>query len=176
MTPRVDRIPLFARWRTRLPAFPEGFRFLIVGALAYLVSQLCLLLLYDLLPLLPDKGRPISLPFLTHPDGRLLVASIAAVEAAIVFKFWAHELWTFRGRRVEGRIAYRFLAFNASCFVSAVITVATVNVVTLAFAVSPYVSNTLGALGGVLVNWAFSAYLIWRHAPAGGALGERRSA
>lgn len=176
MTPRVERIPLFARWRTRLPASPEGIRFLIVGALAYLVSQLCLLLLYDLLPLLPAKGSPITLPFLTHPDGRLLVASIAAVEAAVIFKFWAHERWTFRDRRVEGRIAYRFLAFNASCLVSSVISIATVNVVTLAFAVSPYVSNTLGALGSVLVNWALSAYVIWRHAPAGGAPGEHRSA
>lgn len=175
MTSRVDRIPLFARWRMRVPAPREGFRFLIVGGLAYFVSQFCLFVLYDLVPFLPDKGRAVNLLFFTHPDGRLLIASVAAVEAAVVFKFWAHERWTFRDRRVRGGVVLRFLAFNVSCLVSSVITVATVNVVTLAFAISPYVSNTLGALGGVAVNWAFSAYLVWRHAPADRAVGNRRS-
>lgn len=164
-----------SRHRARLGASPVPFRFIVVGALAYVVSQLSLLLLYDLLPLLPEKGSLIGFWFFTHPDTRLLIASIGAVEAAVLFKFWAHESWTFRERRVDGWVVQRLLSFNASCLVSSLFTVATVNVVTLAFDVSPYISNTLGALGGAAVNWAFSAYLIWPHTPATATAKERRS-
>jgi putative flippase GtrA len=55
----------------------------------------------------------------------------------------------------------RFVQFNASHILSPIITVSTVNILTPVFSISPYVSNTIGAVVGLLVNWSVSAYLIW---------------
>ncbi len=150
-----------------LPVSPAFAKFVAVGTVAYFINQAALLLLYDVLPLLPDKDTSVDLLLFTHPDVRLLIASIIAVEFAIVFKFYAHEHWTFPDRRKPGWRLGRFIQFNATHVLSPVITVTTVNVLTPVFSLSPYVSNTIGAFLGLLVNWGFSAYIIWpiRHHP-----------
>ena len=146
---------------SRLPVSTAFVKFIIVGAAAYVVNQIGLFLLYDALPILPAKDTAVNFAVVTHPDIRLLIASVLAVEAAIVFKFYAHEAWTFPDRLPEGWRITRFLKFNASCILSPVITVATVNVMTPVFGISPYLSNTVGTLLGFWANWVFSAYLIW---------------
>jgi putative flippase GtrA len=148
----------------RLPISAAVVRFLIVGALAYFVTQAALLLLYDVLPVIPGKHDDIDFVLFTHPDARLLIASILAVECSIAFKFWAHETWTFRERPTNGSLLYRFARFELSCLGSAVVIVAVVNVLTPVFDLSPYVSNTIAAVAGVAANWVFSHYLIWPHA------------
>ena len=56
------------------------------------------------------------------------------------------------------------MKFTGTCIVAQVITIAAVNVITPVFNTSPYVSNTIGTLAAFMVNWAFSAYVIWpRH-------------
>jgi putative flippase GtrA len=144
-----------------LPFSPAFARFIVVGAVAYLINQAVLLLLYDLLPLLPPRDTSVDLWLFTHPDVRLLIASVIAVEFAIVFKFYAHDHWTFPDRRKPGLRLWRFVQFNASHILSPIITVSTVNILTPVFSISPYVSNTIGAVVGLLVNWSVSAYLIW---------------
>lgn len=147
----------------RLPVSREFIRFISVGAVAFVIAEIAMFLLYDLLPVLPDHHTQASIGPLTHPDISLLIASVIAVEIAIVFKFYAHEHWTFPHRRQPELAVIRFLKFNASCILSPIITVATVNVLTPAFGISPYIAISVGTMFGFLINWYFSAYLIWRH-------------
>ncbi|HEY5639346.1 MAG TPA: GtrA family protein [Dehalococcoidia bacterium] len=149
------------RLAARLHVSPEFLRFLLVGGIAFVLNQAALLLLYDVLPVLPARDREFDFGLFTHPDIRLLLASGLAVQAAIVLKFYALENWTFRDRPRHGWGLARFLQFNASCIVSPLIVVTTVNVLTPVFGISPYLSTTAGTVFGFLANWAFSAYLIW---------------
>ncbi len=149
---------------SRLPVSQALARFLVVGVFAYVVNQAVLFLLYDVLPVIPGKHSDVDFGLVTHPDARLLIASIIAVEAAIMFKFWAHEGWTFRHRPQAGSVPSRFVGFNASCLMGAIAIVLVVNIVTPVLDLSPYISNSIGAVAGVVANWVFSAYLIWPHA------------
>ena len=166
-TPACDKgllALLFALGR-RFGLSPAFVKFLAVGAAAYAVNQVALLLLYDggALPLLPAKDSRLDFALFTHPDSRLLLASVLAVEVTIVFKFFALEHWTFRDRERRGWMPLRFLRFNAACALPPAITVGTVNTLTPIFGISPYISNTIGTLLGFAVNYAISAYIIWPH-------------
>jgi hypothetical protein len=117
-----------------------------VGAAAFVIAEIAMFLLYDLLPVLPDHNTEASIGPLTHPNISLLIASVIAVEIAIVFKFYAHEHWTFPDRRRPESAVVRFLKFNASCILSP-ITVATVNVLTFIRHQS-YVAVSIGTMFG----------------------------
>ena len=139
------------------------FKFLIVGGIAYLINQFALFLLYDtsLFWFLPAKDTAAGFLLFTHPDVRLLLASILAVEVAIVFQFNAHERWTFRDRGRQGWGLFRFLKFNLTSSGSPIIIVVTVNTLTPMFGISPYISNTIGILFGVTWNWTMNNLVIW---------------
>ncbi len=159
----ADQTPSFFldRVAARVHVSPEFLKFLVVGGVAFVINQAALLLLYDILPILPAHDRDFDFGLFTHPDIRLLLASALAVQVSIVFKFFALENWTFRDRPRRGWGLARFLQFNATCIVSPIIVVSTVNVLTPVFGISPYISLSVGTVFGFLANWAFSAYLIW---------------
>ncbi|HSP54777.1 MAG TPA: GtrA family protein [Dehalococcoidia bacterium] len=136
-------------------------KFVFVGALAYIVNQGALFLLYDVAPFLPEKETGIDLFLFRYPDVRLLITSVIAVQCAIVFKFGIHEHWTFRDRRRDGSIIARFLQFNVSSVLSPIVTLSAVNVLTPVLHISPYVANTIGAVLGFIVNWLLSIHVIW---------------
>ena len=138
-------------------------KFMIVGGIAYLINQSVLFLLYDtsLFWFMPAKDTAAGFLLFTHPDIRLLLASILAVEVAIIFQFNAHERWTFRDRVRQGRGLVRFLKFNLTSVGSPIIIVVTVNTLTPMFGISPYISNTIGVLGGVTLNWTMNTLVIW---------------
>jgi putative flippase GtrA len=136
-------------------------KFLIVGGVSYLINQFALFLLYDALPILPAQHTHMNLIVVTEPDISLLIASIVAVELSIIFKFYALQEWAFPDRMRKGHYFVRFVKFTGTCIVAQVITVAAVNVITPVFNTSPYVSNTIGTLAAFMVNWGFSAYVIW---------------
>jgi putative flippase GtrA len=159
LTPQTDSILVNAARRLRLPV--TLIKFLFVGALAYVVNQGALFLLYDLAPVFPEKDTSIDLLLFTYPDVRLIITSFIAVQFAIAFKFGIHEQWTFRDRRRDGWIVARFAQFNVSSFLSPVITLGAVNTLTPVFDISPYVSNTIGAVIGFTVNWLLSTHIIW---------------
>jgi len=155
---------LIDRLAARLPVSAAFLKFLLVGGIAYIISQAALLLFYDVLPVLPvlpARDSDFDFGLFTHPDIRLLLASALAVEVAIVFKFYALENWTFRDRPRRGWGPIRFLRFNATSIAGTILTVATVNVLTPVFGISPYISLSIGVLVGFLANWGFSAYFIW---------------
>ena len=149
-------------------------KFLIVGGVAFIVYQVFLYLIYGEPPtaflpdlsglfwFLPDRNPD---PSLSDPDIRLLIASIVAVEAAILFQFNSHERWTFRHRPRHGWIGVRFIKFNISSIVSPIIIVVT-TVVLHALDVSPYMSSAVGVLIGFVWNWTVNSLLIWqKHHP-----------
>ena len=162
LTPQTDNALVNASRRLRLPV--TLLKFIFVGALAYAVNQGALFLLYDIAPFFPDKDTDVDLLVLTYPDARLLITSVIAVECAVLFKFGIHEHWTFRDRRRDGWIVARFVQFNLSSFLSPVINLAAVNILTPVLDISPYASNTIGAVFGFAINWLLSAHIIWPHA------------
>ncbi len=138
-------------------------KFLIVGGIAFIINQSALFLLYDtsLFWFLPAKDTAADLLLFTHPDLRLLLSSIIAVEVAIIFQFNSHERWTFRDRTRQGWGPFRFLKFNMTSAGSPIIVVVTVNTLTPLFGISPYISNTIGILAGVTWNWTLNTLVIW---------------
>jgi dolichol-phosphate mannosyltransferase len=138
-------------------------KFLIVGGVAFLVYQLFLFLFYDspIFWILPAKDTEVDFVLFTHPDIRLLISSVLAVELAIVIQFNSHERWTFRHRPRAGWLGLRFIKFNISSIVSPIIIVVTTNVLTLAFDVSPYLSSIVGVLIGFAWNWTMNSLVVW---------------
>lgn len=151
-------------------------KFLIVGGIGFLINQFVLFLTYDsgLVWFFPAKHEHIDLILLTAADSRLLLASIMAVEIAIVCQFNFHERWTFRKRNREGNILVRFVKYNLSAAVSPLITVVCVNTLTPVFRdaagadslighFAPYLANTVGVLLGFSWNYALNTLVIWPH-------------
>jgi putative flippase GtrA len=161
-------------YRLHLPT--TFVKFLIVGGIGFVVNTFVLYLLYDS-PLagllLPDKDTNADIGLFVHDDIRLLVASVVAVECAIITQFNFHDRWTFRKRSHSGWIGARFAKFNLSSIVSPIIVVVTVNVLTpvirdaagddsLIGKVAPYLANTAGVLLGFTWNWTLNSLVIWR--------------
>jgi len=147
----------------RLPLSTMFIKFLIVGGLGFLINQFMLFLLYDspVFWFLPAKDTGVDLVLFHSKDIRLLISSVLAVEAAIVFQFNAHECWTFRGRERRGWGPVRFLKFNATAAGGAIIAVVTINVLKQMFGISPYISNVIGTVLGFMWNWAWNTLIIW---------------
>lgn len=151
-------------WGGKLPLPTTFTKFLIVGAIGYLINQFTLFLVYDtpLLWFLPTKETDIDLGLFTHTDIRLFLATVVAVEAAIISNFTWHERWTFRDRAQSKPRFLRFAQFNVTSIGSPIISVATVNILTPAFGVSPYITNSLGIALGLIWNWLWNTQLVWQ--------------
>jgi len=166
--PRLDRANKTARRLVdRLPVSTTLVKFLIVGGLGYLVNQTVLFLLYDSPAgfALPARGTDLRLIFVTISDLTLLIASIIAVETAIACNFYWHTRWTFRDRLRHRPLPVRYLIFHFTSIGSPVISVAAVNILTPAFGLTPYVSNTIGILLGASWNWTWNTLVIWPNRP-----------
>ena len=148
----------------RLPVSSTFAKWAIVGGIGFLVNQFALFMVYDspLFAFLPARGADLKLIFFTHPDVRLLIASVVAIESAILSNFYWHERWTFRQRDLRGPRPIRFLKFHCVSFGSPLIVFSTVNTLPPAFGVSPYIANTLGVAVGALWNWVWDNHVIWR--------------
>ena len=143
-------------------------KFLIVGCIGYLVNQFMLLLAYDtpLFFFLPGKNTEFGFVLFTHPDIRLFIASVIAVETAVASNFFWHERWTFRHRERSAPTLGRFLRFNLTSIGSPIIAVATINVLTPVFHISPYIANTIGIGLGLAWNWTWNTLVIWPNRPS----------
>lgn len=157
-----------AGWRdfavARLAASSTFIKFSIVGAVGYLVNQFFLYVVYDspALPFLPEKDTNARIVFFTHPDVRLLIATVVAVELAILSNFLWHNLWTFSDRSRRLPMLLRLVTFNITSIGSPIISVTTVNVLTPNFGVNAYIANSIGIALGMTWNWMWNTRLIWR--------------
>lgn len=100
---RVERplfIPFYETVRKRLVGQRTLAKFVVVGAMGYLIYQVVLFIMYDspLFWFLPAKDTGASLVLFTHDDLRLLITSLVAAELSIVGAFIGHNQWTFRDR------------------------------------------------------------------------------
>ncbi len=162
--PKLDRT-----WGARLRELGKArlLRFLLVGGIGYLVNQLVLYLIYDgpFTLGLPAKGDDWTTPLFYIRDLRLLVASVAAVEAAILSNFLWHNFWTFSGASGQ-RIYYRFLKFNITSLGSPAISLLMTNTLTPYLGVHYLIANSIGILLGTTWNWLWASKVIWRRPPA----------
>lgn len=166
LSEKEDGLVAFARAMAERFHVPTTLiKFLIVGGIGFIIYQGMFALVYDapLFWFLPDKHTKASLLLFTHKDIRLLIASIVAVEVAIFFQFNSHERWTFRHRERDGTLFMRFVRFNASSFVSPLIIVVTVNVMSTQFDITPYIANFVGVGLGFIWNWTIGSMVIWPH-------------
>jgi len=151
-------------------------KFVIVGGVGFVIFQFFLFLVYDapVFWFLPSQDTSLDLGLFTLSDIRLLIASIVAVEIAIICQFNLHDRWTFRWRPRAGRIGQRFIKFQVSSIMSPVIVVVTVNALTPALrntagdesfigTLAPYISSAIGVLLGFIWNWTFNSLIIWPH-------------
>ncbi len=147
----------------RLPISTTFIKFLIVGSVGYLVDQLALFVIYDspVFPFLPARGTDFDFLVVTHPDIRLFIASVFAVETSIISNFYWHDRWTFRHRERRTTTLIRFLRFNGTSIASPLISLATVNVLTPLLGMSPYIANTIGIGLGATWNWTWNNRVIW---------------
>ena len=148
----------------RLPVSTTFVKWAIVGGIGFLVNQFVLFMVYDspLFAFLPARGADLKLIFFTHPDVRLLIASIAAIEAAILSNFYWHDRWTFRERQRRSPRPIRLLKFHFFSIGSPLIVFATLNTLPPVFGVSPYIANTIGVALGASWNWIWDNHVIWR--------------
>ena len=157
-----------AAWRdyivARAATSSTFIKFSIVGAIGYLVNQFFLFLFYDspAFPFLPEKDTNARIVFFTHPDVRLLIATVVAVELAILSNFLWHNLWTFSDRSRRMPMLLRLLTFNVTSIGSPFISVTTVNVLTPNFGINAYIANSIGVALGMTWNWMWNTRLIWR--------------
>lgn len=169
------RVEALRQLAARLHLSTTFLKFLIVGGVGFLLNQFILFLLYDS-PLagvlMPDKHTHTDFGVFTHGDIRLLIASIVAVEVAIVAQFNFHNRWTFRRRSRDGNVLVRFAGYNLSAAVSPIIVVLTINVFTpvirnaagsesIVSDTAPYLANTVGVLMGFMWNWTLNSFVIW---------------
>jgi len=157
-----------AAWRdyvaARLAGSSTFVKFSIVGAIGFLVNQFFLYLFYDspVFPFLPEKDTSARIVFFTHPDVRLLIATVVAVELAILSNFFWHNVWTFSDRSRRLPLPLRLVTFNITSIGSPIISVTTVNVLTPNFGINAYIANSIGIALGMTWNWIWNTQLIWR--------------
>jgi dolichol-phosphate mannosyltransferase len=87
-------------------------------------------------------------------------ASAVSVEASILSNFALNDLWTFRDRRSR-KVMIRLLLFHLSRLGGAITNVAIVALLT-ALGLDPIMSNILGIIIGVAVNFYTSDRAVWR--------------
>ena len=171
-----ERASAAARLAHRLHLPTTFVKFVIVGGVGFLIFQFFLFLLYDspAFWFLPSQDTSVDLGLFAISDVRLLIASIVAVEIAIICQFNFHERWTFRWRPREGWIGQRFIKYQVSSIMSPIIVVVTVNTLTPAlrsaagddsviFTMAPYISSAVGVLLGFTWNWLLGSLIIWPH-------------
>lgn len=122
---------------------PKAIKFVTVGGSSIAINSLVLWLAYGQLP--------------------LILASALATEAAIIYCYFGHELWTFR-REHGGKLSWRrFFNYNGLTLVGLVITAVTLQLLMWATPLHLLVAN-LVAIATATVwnftlshNWAFKA-------------------
>jgi putative flippase GtrA len=175
-TEREEGTTAAARLAHRLHLPTTFVKFVIVGGMGFVIFQFFLFLVYDapVFWFLPSQDTSTDFGLFTLSDIRLFIASVVAVEIAIICQFNLHDRWTFRWRPRDGWIGQRFIKFQVSSIMSPIIVVVTVNALTpiLRDAVddesfigtlAPYLSSALGVLMGFIWNWTLNSLIIWPH-------------
>ena len=118
---------------------PKAVKFVTVGGTGLLVNSLVLWFTHDLMP--------------------LMVASALATEAAIIYCYFGHELWTFRGGNGIELSWKRFRNYNGLTLVGLVITVVTLQILYATTSLHLLIANLFAI--GVATLWNFTMSHKW---------------
>lgn len=136
-------------------------KFLLAGGISYVVNQAALFTLYEI----AFSGvRHSADTIIGGVNPALLLASIIAVEIAIVARFFLNDAWTFRDRR-DQPLVRRFVQSNVSSLGSPIVAVLAVNILTPVFGINYLIANTIGVALGLGWNWVWSTRVVWRQPP-----------
>lgn len=144
---RADMIGRGYRFARRRAAAHKVFvKFMISGAVGYVLYQTALFAAYDV----ADIG--------------LFVSSLIAAEVSITGGFFIRDLWVFTdGPVVRRSLRVRFVQYQAKSLVSTlVIVTATVNILTSGFDIPHFLSTPIGVALGFAWNWGWEREVIWR--------------
>jgi putative flippase GtrA len=135
-------------------------RFLVVGAVSFVVNEGLLLVLRESV-FGSMRGRgPLGLI-----DPALLLASFIALEASIIVRFVLNDRWTFSGR--DGKpLMQRLWQSHLSSFGSPLLCLVTVNLLPNVIGISYLVANSIGVLFGLVWNWVWSTRVVWSVQPS----------
>lgn len=156
--------------REQLSSPATFVRWVMVGAVGYVVYQSLLFLIYDssLFPSLPDKDTSVSLLLFEHGDARFLVATLVGTALALVTVFTGHNLWTFRDRQpVRKHVLLRFVQFVTAALISALgIVTVTVNLLTVQFGFYHFLALPVAVGIGAIWDWIWYSQFVWRRSKA----------
>jgi dolichol-phosphate mannosyltransferase len=96
--------------------------------------------------------------------GLVDAASVAGIEASILWNFLLHELWTFRYKLSGGLagVARRLIAYHYSALNGVIIMYGTMRALYTLAGLNPILAQFIGILLGFLANYAMSRGLVWR--------------
>lgn len=122
---------------------PKAVKFVMVGGSSIVINSLVLWLTYEVVP--------------------LMVASALATEAAIIYCYFGHELWTFRGSSGVRLSWKRFRNYNGLTLVGLVITAVTLQILYSTTTLHLLLANLCAIATATVWNftlshkWAFKA-------------------
>lgn len=120
---------------------PQAVRFVTVGGSSIAINSLVL--------------------WLAHPHMPLLLASALATEAAIIYCYFGHDLWTFRSEN-DGLSFKRFRNYNSLTLVGLVITAVTLQILDATTSLPLLVANLFAIAAATVWNYVLSARWAFR--------------
>ena len=161
--------------KVRLKRSKMLVKFLIIGAISYLINASILGLL--------NRGKLYNLPIFEKPIlyfipsfesaprfiitlDRLLIASLISIEVSIIFNFIFHDSWTFKHRSRHGSRKKRFLKFNATSLGSPIIQLFSIIFFARLFHLHEQIGLAIGVILGLSFNYFANLIWVWKDHPA----------
>lgn len=91
-----------------------------------------------------------------------MLAAAISLELSIINNFLLNEYWTFRDRTVAGEFLKRFVKFHGSRIAGFFTTLTILYVLTDVLGVYYLISNLIGVLVGMGVNYLTSNFWVWQ--------------
>ncbi|MEM0349165.1 MAG: GtrA family protein [Candidatus Caldarchaeum sp.] len=125
---------------------PRLIKFSVVGGVGLIVNTVALFLLTNYV----------------FGERLYLVAAAISLEISILNNFFLNEYWTFRDRAGPGGIQGRLAKFHGSRIAGTITTLAVLYLLTDFLGIFYLVSNIVGVLAGMAVNYLTSSCWVWR--------------
>lgn len=123
----------------------DFIRFCLVGALGFTINFVVLTFLYKLL------------------HSPLFIAQIIAAEIALFSNFMFHHHWTYKANKVRKTITVLIVQFHLTSWVAVIGTALVVSFCVNVLHMHYFVALFPAAASGILWNYAWSKFVIWRN-------------
>lgn len=171
---------LFFGAKVRFEKSKTFIKFLMVGAVGYLVNAIALGLL--------NRGEIFGVNVLSQPIlsaipigsqapnigsfhiDRLFISALISVELSIFSNFMLHDNWTFRNRFRDGSIILRFAKFNITSAASPLIQLISILFFVRSLGQHEQLGLAVGVIIGLFVNYFLNLLIVWKEHPQTGSL------